>query len=174
MISAIVYVPFANARPAARDGELLVRSLVWLVSAVVSGVVRDVTLAGGPMLGLGDIADQSGCGFVEGTSEAACLHRALAVGRGTGVLIVASGYQPGETMVGELDGLARSLGAKETARLLATPVTRWQRLSVKAAPTIGLLAPSAKCRAMPARSFPQLVAKLRPQRSFVTRATPIL
>ena len=82
MTSAIVFVPTATGRSAPHDGELLVRSLVWLVSAVVAGAVRDVTLAGGPGLGLCDIADQSGCGFVEGASEAACLHAALAVGRG--------------------------------------------------------------------------------------------
>ena len=39
MISALVFVSDAKRREAARERELLVRSLVWLVSAVVAGLV---------------------------------------------------------------------------------------------------------------------------------------
>ncbi len=173
MTSAIVFVSAARRGDASRDSELLVRSLAWLVSAVVSGVVRDVTLAGGPEIGLGDIADQAGCGFVEEAGEAACLHQALAASRGPRVLVIASGYQPGDTMVAELDGLALSLGPTDAASLLATPATPWQRLSVTAASTVGLFAPVARCRALAPRRFSQLAAELRPQKAFATRATPI-
>ncbi len=174
MTSVIVLVPDDTGRSPARESELLVRSLVWLVSAVVSGVVRDVTLAGRAGLDLAEVAEQSGCRVVEAASERERLGRALALSKGPRVLLIHSAYRPAETMVGELDSLTHSLPPDAALRLLAAPATAWQRLRPDAAPLVGLFAPLQACRLQPSPSFSQLVADLRPKRLFATRAAPVV
>jgi hypothetical protein len=173
MISAIVLVPGGAWRGAARDGELLVRSLVWLVSAVVAGIVRDVTLTGPEGLGLADIAEQSGCAVVEDDSEAERLTKAVALSKQPRLLILEFAFQPAESMIGELDSLARVMGLDESAHLLATPATAWQRLFPSRSRTVGLFAPASRCRSLAGRDFLRLKAGLDPQVRFSTRANPI-
>ena len=152
---------------------MAVRSLAWLVSAVVAGVVRDVTLTGRAELGLSDIADQCGCSVASGEREAECLAHALAGCKGTHALLIASAYRPFETMIDELDSFADGVRPSQAVRLLAAPQTMLQRLIPTAAPTIGLLAPVAQLRANPSEPFSGLVAQLKPVRRFATRAQPI-
>ena len=173
MISAIVFLPDVPGQDVLRENERLVRSLSWLVSAVVSGIVGDVTLTGREEPGLADIADQAGCGLVTGQSEAERLRQAVASSRGSRVLILASGYQPGDTMIGELDGITRTLPPEAAVRLVVSTGTVWQHLFPSRLPTVGLFAPADRCRALPARPFRQLTADLRPQALFATRAVPI-
>ena len=173
MISAIVFVPDAQGQDVARESERLVRSLTWLVSAVVSGVVRDVTLAGREALGLAEVADQAGCGLVAGADEAERLRQAVAASRNPRVLILTSGFLPGDTMIGELDALTRPLAREAAVRLQASTGTLRQRLLPGGLPTVGVFAPTSRCLALPARRFPQLVAALKPKVLFATRAVPI-
>ncbi|WP_158807981.1 hypothetical protein [Beijerinckia sp. L45] len=174
MISAIVFVSDAKRREASRERELLVRSLVWLVSAVVAGIVRDVTLAGPLELGLTDIADQSGCNIVEGEVEAERLRAAILASRGTRLLVLESGFQPMDGIIGELDSVARTIPPDASVRLLATPATTWQRLFPDQAATVGLFAPADRCRALREADFRQLVSGVKPKALFVTRASPIV
>jgi hypothetical protein len=173
MISVIVLVPGGAGRGELRDGELLARSLVWLVSAVVAGIVRDVILAGPEGAGLADIAEQAGCTAVVDDREAECLTKAVASSRQPRLLILQSAFQPGDGMVGELDGLVRMMRQDQTASLLAAPVTAWQGLLPGRARTVGLLAPTNRCRSLAGSDFRRLKARLRPKIKFVTRANPI-
>jgi len=173
MISAIVLVPGGARSGPSRDGELLARSLGWLVSAVVAGVVRDVTLAGPEGLGLADIAEQSGCDAVEDDHEAERLTKAVASSKQSRLLILESAFQPGDSMIGELDSLTRTMKLDQTASLLAAPATAWQGLLPGRARTVGLLAPASRCRGLAGRDFRRLKAALRPKIKFVTRVSPI-
>ncbi|MDR3460762.1 MAG: hypothetical protein P4L76_00415 [Beijerinckiaceae bacterium] len=173
MISAIVLVPGGAWRGAARDSELLVRSLVWLVSGVVAGIVRDVTLAGPEGLGLAAIAEQSGCAVVEDDSEAGRLTKAVALSKQSRVLILEFAFQPAEGMIGELDSLARLMGPDDSARLLAAPATIWQQLFPRRSRTVGLFASASRCRALGGRDFRRLEAGLGARLQFSTRANLI-
>lgn len=174
MISAIVFVADAKRPEAERERERLVRSLIWLVSAVVAGVVRDVTLAGPSALGLADIADQSGCDVVEGERESERLRAAFVASRGSRLLVLEAGYQPSEGMIGELDGVARMIAPEASVRLLASPATPWQRLFPDRTPTVGLFAPADRCRALRNADFRQLTMALKPRANFAARAWPIV
>ena len=169
MISAIV---FARARRggATLDSELVVRSLAWLVSAVVAGVVRDVVLAGPTALNLPEIADQFGCRAFEGETEAAYLATAIAAARGRHLLLIEIGAQPSGGMLAELDRMTRQGGPDALALLLAAPVTRLQRLLPGRTPRVGLLAPADRCRALAGRDFAALCAALKPKALLATRA----
>jgi hypothetical protein len=174
MISAIVFVSDAKRRDVSRERELLVRSLIWLVSAVVAGIVRDVTLAGRSDLGLIEIADQCGCNIAEGAGEAERIAAAIATSKGSRLLILEAGFQPADGIIGELDSVGRTVAAAASVRLLATPATAWQRLFPDQARTIGLFAPADRCRALGNVSFEHLTAGLKPKALFATRASPIV
>ena len=151
----------------------MVRSLVWLVSAVVAGIVCDVTLAGPEGLGLTDIAEQSGCAVVEDNSEAGRLTKAVASSKQPRLLILEFAFQPAESMIGELDSFVRGMGLDESAHLLAAPATAWQRLFPSRSRTVGLFAATSRCRGLAGRDFIRLKAGLEPRLRFVTRANPI-
>lgn len=174
MISAIVFVSDATRRDVSREREILVRSLIWLVSAVVAGTVRDVTLAGRSGLDLAEIADQCGCNIAEGAGEAERLGAAIASSKGSRLLILEAGFQPMDGIIGELDSVARSVALDASVRLLATPATAWQRLFPDQARTIGLFAPADRCRALGNASFERLTTGLKPKALFATRASPIV
>ena len=171
MISALVFIPEDAWRSAER--ETLGRSLAWLVTAVVAGVVRDVMIAGPAGMGIDRIAEQTGCVGIEGGDEPSVLHEAIERARSPRLLVLQSGFQPAESMVSELDALDRRGGPAEARRLLRTPSSRWQRLFPDRAATVGLFAPLASCRALPACTFRQLQAALRPRLVFASRAFPL-
>jgi hypothetical protein len=173
MISAIVFVSDAKRRDVARERELLARSLVWLVSAVVAGIVRDVTLAGPAALRLDEIAEQTGCAMVEAEDEAARLTKAVARARGPRVLLLEAAFHPGDSMICELDSVARVIAPDASARLVSAPRTPWQRLFPDQAPTVGLFAPATRCRSLAGRDFKGLAKGLRARTVFSTRAVPI-
>lgn len=141
MISAIVLSPDPpGGRERADAAEVIVRSLVWLVSAVVSGVVQEVILAAPDRLDLTDVVDQSGCGLVQAAVEADRLAAAVAASRGRLLFVVRSGFLPDPGLVDELAALLRRApGAGAGALLLATPETPWERLLPDRAPAVGIL-----------------------------------
>ena len=175
MISAIVLV---SDRESADDTEqaheIVVRSLVWLVSAVVAGVVRDVTLANPPGFGLSDVADQSGCALVEADDETARLAAAITAARGARLLILRAGYQIDARISEEIDGFVRRQPDEATALILSEPETAAQRLMPNRAPIVGVLVSKAACQALAPRSFSRLARAMRRSTRFRTRATRIL
>ena len=112
--------------------------------------------------------------MVEGESEAERLRAGFAAGKGPRLLILEAGYQPTDAMIGELDGVARTIARDSSVRLLATPATAWQRLFPAQAPTVGLFAPADRCRAFKGTDFRHVVAGLKPNAIFATRAWPIV
>ena len=172
MISAIVLA--ADLRQDDDLGhvrELVVRSLVWLVSAVVSGVVRDVTLATPPGFGLSEVADQSGCNLVQEETEADRLAAAVAAARTDRLLIVRAGYEPDGRLSEELDTFMRRRGVEEVALIRAAPDTAIQRLLPDRAPVVALLVP--KARAIGIGSFKRLVTVNTKGTPLVTRVARI-
>ena len=120
------------------------RSLGWLVSAVVAGVVGDVVIAATPQLELVDIADQVGCELVQAMSEQDRIRGAVARMRRPFVLVMRAGYAPRGPLVEEIDARLREgppdAGSYPPAALLLAPSTLVQRLRPSRAPIVGVLA----------------------------------
>ena len=159
LISVIVLVPdLHRSDDADRFREIVARSLVWLVSAVVAGVVRDVTLAGPAGVGLDEIADEAGCKLVEAGGEAEWIDAAVAGGRDARLLVMRAGYHPDATLVGDIDAFIRRAGPEAAALVLATPETLLERILPGRAPVVGVLVPVRRLRA---GRFRQLVRRSR-------------
>ena len=175
MISAIVLASEHHSGDDVEHAhEVAVRSLVWLVSAVVAGVVRDVVLAVPPGLGLSDVADQSGCELVKADDEAGRLAAAIAAARGPRLLFLRAGYQPDGRLSEEIDAFVRRTPDAAAALVLAAPETLGQRLFPVRAPAIGTLVARAACLETPPVSFARLVRGLRRPTRLLTRAVRIL
>ena len=173
MISAIVLATEGRkAGDLAQGREIVVRSLVWLVSAVVSGVVRDVTLATPAGLGLADVADHSGCNLVQAESEAICLQQAVAGSRTGRILIVRAGYEPDHRLIEDLESFIRRSPPGSVAFIRAAPETWMQRLWPDRAPVVGLLVP--KVRILDDATFARLRSALQRGTTLRTRAVPIV
>jgi len=97
----------------------------------------------------------------------------VALSKQSRLLILEFAFQPADSMIGELDSLARVMGPDESAHLLATPATAWQRLFPSLSRTVGLLASASRCRALAGRDFRRLKAGLGARLRFSTRANPI-
>ena len=171
MISAIVLVPDRRrSDDADHVREVAVRSLAWLVSAVVAGVVGDVTLAGPADVDLADIADRVGCKVVAASDEAERLTLAIADSQHGRVLILRAGYQHDATVIDELDAFLRRSGP-ETALILAAPETLIERILPDRAPVIGILMPHGGAGT---GSFDQLVRRSRRATRLRARGTRIV
>ena len=174
MISAIVLAPDASlADDLGHSREVVVRSLVWLVSAVVSGVVRDVTLAVPAGLGLSEVADQAGCDLVEADQEATRLALAVEANRGKRLLILKTGFQPEHGLIEEIDAFVRRAPADATAVVRAKPETALTRLFPDRAPIVGVLV-SKDALAAHAGGFRRLARGFRRGTSLRTRAMRIV
>ena len=173
MISAVVLSPdLAAETDVAHAREIAVRSLVWLVSAVVSGVVRDVVLAAPAALALSDIADQAGCMLVEAASEADRLRQAVAASRGTQVLVLRAGFQPEAALIEEIDLLIRRGPCAAMALILAAPQTILQRLMPDRAPIVGII--TTREIALSAKSFAKLARTSRRGQRLRSRAAGLV
>lgn len=160
MISALVLAADLAAGDDAPDiREVAVRSLGWLVSAVVAGTVRDVTLAAPAALGLGDIADQAGCALVQADTEAERLAVAIESARGPLLLVIKSGFHPQSGLIEEVAHLVRH-ETEVRALILSTPTTFVERLLPDRAAVVGFLAPIALCRGHGRRGFRPLTRSL--------------
>ena len=174
MISAIVLVSDRQTTDDTEHAhEVLVRSLVWLVSAVVAGVVRDVTLAIPPGFGLSEVADQSGCALVEVEDEGARLAAALDAVRGPRLLILRAGYQIDAKITDEIDAFVRRQPEAAAALILSEPETAAQRMIPRRAPVVGVLAQKATCLAASPRGFSHLARSIRGATRLKTRAERI-
>lgn len=175
MISAIV---LASEHQSGDDvehaHEVVVRSLVWLVSAVVAGTVRDVVLAVPAGLGLSEVADQSGCTLAKADDEAGRLAAAIAAARGPRLLVLRAGYQPDGRLADEIDAFTRRTRDDATALVLAAPETLPQRLFPRLAPAVGVLLSRAAALEAPPPSFGRLVRGLRRPTRLHTRAVRIV
>jgi len=170
MISVVVLDPDSHSDERAQ--EIVVRSLGWLVSAVVAGVVRDVTLAVSPAADLARIAEQAGCAIVQASDEADRLAAAVAKARCDRVLVIRVGYRPLGPLIEEIDMFDRAAGRTDAALLLAAPRTLLQRLFPGSAPVVGLLAPREHFACTRA-SFRTFSRSLRRANRLDSRALPL-
>ena len=175
MISAIVLASESqSAVDVEHAHEVVVRSLVWLVSAVVAGVVRDVILAVPPGLGLSEVADQSGCALVQAEDEAGRLGIAIADARGPRLLILRAGFQLDNRVSEEIDSFVRREPADAAALILAAPETAIQRVFPGRAPVVGMLLTKPAAGSKPPESFERLARMLRGSARLRTRAARIV
>ena len=159
LISVVVLVPARHrSDDPDRFREIVARSLVWLVSAVVAGVVRDVTLAGPADVGLNEIADEAGCGLVEADDEAERIGAAVPGSRDARLLVMRAGYQPDTTLTAEMDAFIRWAAPDAAALVLAAPETLLERIFPGRAPVVGILVP---VRRLGAGRFGRLVRRLK-------------
>ena len=169
MISAIV---LATGDPPERARELAVRSLAWLVSAVVAGVVRDVAAACPASWPVADVMEHAGCALVTAAGEAECLAAAAALAKCERVLVLRFGFQPEGPLVAEIDAAQPRLAPDEAALLLEAPASALQRLFPDRAPVVGLLLPRE--RLTPERTFRDLARAARGGLRLRTRLVPVL
>ncbi len=167
VISAIVLEPASFPRGSAGQ-DLVIRSLSWLVSAAVAGLIGDLTLAASAGLQLDGVSDAVGCRLVVADDEGRRLRAAADQVRGGTVLVLKAGFAPGSELIEEL---ARREGAAYPALLLAAPTTFWQRLLPDRAPSVGILAPAPSCRQ--AADFAALVRSCRGGTRLAARARPL-
>lgn len=168
MISAIV---LGNGEPPERARELAVRSLAWLVSAVVAGVVRDVAAACPSSWPIADVMEHAGCALVTAKAEAERLAAAVALAKCEHVLVLRLGFQPEGPLVAEIDAALPRLMPDGAALLLEAPATALQRLFPDRAPVVGLLLPRGR---LAAASFETMTRNARGGLRLRTRLVPVL
>ena len=172
MISAIVLAR-REGRPSEDVRELAARSLSWLVSAVVQGVVRDVIVACPPSWPVDDIMGHAGCALVRAQREEDRLGEAAVGAKCPRVLVIEAGYQPEGPLIAEIDAIERRLAADAAALLLAIPSSVLQRLLPDRAPVLGVLAPRGwLLRENP--TFANLARRARHGVRLRTRLGPVL
>ena len=171
MISAIVLATGDGDSPE-RARETAVRSLVWLVSAVVSGVVRDVTAACPSSWPIEDVMAHAGCALVRDPLESARLAAAVALVRSERVLVLRMGFQPEGPLVSEIDATERRLERREPALLLQSPSRLIERLFPDRAPVVGAMVSRDALAGAPA--FRTLVRSVRGGVRLRTRMVPVL
>ena len=154
MMSALVLAPNARAGgDLERTREVVVRSLAWLVSAVVAGVIGDVVLAAPSLLDLGEAADLVGCRLVEANDEGDRLRQGAEACRKVRLLVMRAGFTADIGMVDELERFLR--GFPDGAIIRATPESLLQTLMPRLAPVVGIVLSREK--ASRARAFDDLV-----------------
>lgn len=173
MISAVVVASDHGASDQ-RAREIIVRSLVWLVSAVVAGVVRDVTLAVPPGLDLGEVADQAGCRLVEAAGEAARLARAMGDARCDRILVLEAGFQPIGPLVDVIDRFEQHARPGSAGLLIAEPLGLLQRLFPDRGRTVGALVPRSLVTGTPPQGLRALFRTARAGTRLRTRMQPIV
>ena len=173
MLSTIVLLPAAYGA-VVRPAERVVRTLAPLVAAGVEGLVGDVVIAGPAALPeLGAVADAAGCGLAADAREADWLAAAVRRARRPDLLILRVGYALGPDVIEEARdalaaGLARPVRLRAAARSLA------QHLVPALAPTVGVLATTAQCRARLPCEFRPLVRALAPATTLRARLRPVM
>lgn len=153
--------------------EAVVRSLGWLVSAAVVGVVRDVVLAGAPSLDLGDIADHAGCSLAQAEDEAELIAKAVALTRSDVVLVLRAGHQPDGPLIEELERIGERGATRRPALILAAPDTFIQRVLPNRCPVVGILLPRSSLESDRTLAFRAQVRRHRGAARLATRLRAI-
>jgi hypothetical protein len=174
MLSAVVFTPDAwISEDLAKQREIVVRSLVWLVSAVVAGIVRDVTLAVPAGLGLSEVADQSGCGLVQRDAQADRLSEAARLAREERQIVLMAGFQPDHALIEEIEFLLRDEPERPIGLIRAAPTGSLERLGLRPGRVIGVLTNRAMIEATGGQ-FSKLVRAARRQGRWLdARARPM-
>jgi hypothetical protein len=165
MLTAIVLTnPQEKQGLARRAPEEAARTLAFLVSAAVQGLVRDAVLIGEDSAALRYVADYAGCTLVTESEPAKALAEALAAARSEHVFLLKAGYAAEPPLIDEIrDFLEFGRGREGASGLVrAMPDGFVQRILPGTSPLAGLVAPRDKCRSARARDLEGMSRRLRP------------
>ena len=168
MLSAIVLACDAS-QPHPADPEAVAASLAALVPAVISGIVREASIA----VTAGDatmreIADHAGCQLVEAAPEDV-LSAALAGARGPRVLVLRAGCLPEQGFPEEIADFLRSNPDRGDV-LRQTPLRGLARLFPSLAPVAGFVGTRAQMQKARPRSLGDLARTQHASRVFFCRS----
>jgi hypothetical protein len=165
MLTAIVLAnPQEKQGLVRRVPEEAARTLAFLVSAAVQGLVRDAVLIGEDTAALRYVADYAGCTLVTESEPAKALAEALAAARSEHVFLLKAGYAAEPPLIDETrDFLEFGQGRQGACgRVREMPDGLVQRILPGISPLAGLVAPRDKCRSAKARDLTELARRLRP------------
>jgi hypothetical protein len=166
MISVVLWIPDCLPATSGEGQAIVARSLPWLVSAVVAGVVRDLTLAAPTALELARLAERVGCGLAEADRGTERLRVAVDRCREDRILVLRAGHQP---TPGIIDELAHANVPPGTGLvLLGAAPPWWKRLRSGRRAIVGVLAMRQQC--LVAEDFDDLVHRHRRAPCMSTRA----
>jgi hypothetical protein len=177
MLSTIVFCEDRPARPPGRDlAEVLARTLAFLVTAKVEGLLGDVRIAGPARSGLSLVANHAGCALIEAENEADWLGLALQAARGPDVFLLCCGRVLEAGFIEEAgDFLEKnSKDPSRAAWLRAAPESFLERVFPPAAPLAGLIAPRDVLLRAPRCGFRKLARFVAPAPVFRARARQII
>ena len=177
MLTAIVLAESKEKQWLARRApEEAARTLAFLVSAAVQGLVRDAVLIGEDSPALRYVADYAGCTLVTESEPAKALSAALASARGEHMLVLRAGYAAESPLIDEIrDFLEFGRGREGVCGLVReTPGGFVQRVLPGMSPLAGLVAPRDKSRAANARDLADMARRLRPNVTFKAGARRLI
>jgi hypothetical protein len=177
MLTAIVLINSQEKQGLARRApEEAARTLAFLVSAAVQGVVRDAVLIGEDSAALRYVADYAGCTLVGDGDPAKALAEALAAARSDHVLLLRAGYAAEPPLIDEIrDFLEFGRGRGGVSGLVREmPGGLIQRILPGTSPLVGVVAPTSKGRAARAGDLAGMARRLRPAVTFQAGARRLI
>jgi hypothetical protein len=165
MLTAIVLANSQKKQGLAPSApEEAARTLAFLVSAAVQGLVRDAVLIGQDSAALRYVADYAGCTLVSESEPAKALGEALTTARSEQVFLLKAGYAAEPPLIDEIrDFLEFGRGREGASGLVrAMPDGFVQRVLPGMSPLAGLVARRDKSRAANARDLTDMARRLRP------------
>ena len=177
MLTAIVLANSQGKQGLARRvPEAAARTLAFLVSAAVRGLVRDAVLIGEDSAALSYVADYAGCTLVSEAEPAKALEAALAAARGEHVFLLMAGYAAEPPLIDEIrDFVELGHGREGVCGLVReAPMGLVQRIVPATSPLAGLVAPRDKSRAAKARDLGDMARRLRPKTTFAAVARRLI
>jgi hypothetical protein len=177
MLTAIVLAnPQEKQGLARRAAEEAARTLAFLVSAAVQGLVRDAVVIGEDSAALRYVADYAGCTLVSESEPAKALSEALAAARSEHVFLLKAGYAAEAPLIDEIrDFQEFGRGRDGVCGLVReTPGGLLQRVLPGTSPLVGLVAPREKSRAANARDLADMAWRLRPAVTFKAGARRLI
>ncbi len=165
-----------NQKLAQRAPEQAARTLAFLVSASVQGLVRDAVLIAAETPALRYVADYAGCSLISESDGAKALAEALDLARGEHVFLFRAGYAAEPALIDEIrDFLELGPGRQGACGLVREMADGFmQRIWPAMSPLAGLVAPRDKSRTAAPRDLQHLARILRPCVTLKTGARRIL
>jgi hypothetical protein len=177
MLTAIVLAnPQEKQGLARRAAEEAARTLAFLVSAAVQGLVRDAVLIGEDSAALRYVADYAGCTLISEARPAEALAAALASARAEHVFLLKAGYAAEPPLIDEIrDFLEFGRGRDGVCGLVReTPGGFVQTVLPVLLPLAGVVARRDKSGATRARDLEHMARRLRPAATFKAGARRLI
>ncbi|MGA8601690.1 MAG: transposase [Beijerinckiaceae bacterium] len=165
MLTAIVLANSQEKQAFARGApEEAARTLAFLVSAAVQGLVRDAVLIGADTPALRYVADYAGCTLIGESEPAKALAGSLEAARSEHIFLLKAGYAAETPLIDEIrDFLEFGRGREGVCGVVREIPGRFlQRVLPNTSPLAGLVARRDKTRAAKARDIEDLARRLRP------------